>query len=137
MNSVINYIYKTKINNTMKYTLLSFIFIFLISDAVEAHNNWSDVPSDNPIISMHFGMDGDGEKIRVFPNPATDYFMLKNAPNVNKVLIYNIVGRQIKSFRVNGAGAKYMVNDLPKGMYVIRLMNTENNLIQTLRINIR
>jgi len=121
----------------MKYTLLSFFFIFLISDAVEAHDNWNDAPVDNPIISMHFGMDGDGEKIRVFPNPATDYFMLKNATNVDKVLIYNIVGRQIKSFRVSDAGSKYMVNDLPKGMYVIRLLNPENSLIQTLRINIR
>ena len=137
MNSVIIDIHTTNINNTMKYTLLSFIFIFLISDAVEAHNNWEIAPTDNPIISMHFGMDGDGEKIRVFPNPATDYFMLKNAPNVNKVLIYNIVGRQVKSFRVDGSGTKYMVNDLPKGMYVIRLLNTENNLIQTLRINVR
>jgi hypothetical protein len=38
---------------------------------------------------------------------------------------------------VDGSGTKYMVNDLPKGMYVIRLLNTENNLIQTLRINVR
>lgn len=121
----------------MKYTLLSLLFIFLISDAVDAHANWNDVPADNPILSLHFGMDGDGEKIRVFPNPATDYFMLKNADNVSKVLVYNIVGRQVKNFRVESSGNKYMVNDLPKGMYVIRLLDNGNNLVQTLRINIR
>lgn len=121
----------------MKYTLLSLIFIFLLSDTVEAHLNNTDIPTANPIISTHFGLEEDGDKISVYPNPATDYFMLKNAENATKLLIYNIVGRQVKSFQTNGGNEKYIVNDLPKGMYVIRLLNDNNDLVETLRLNVR
>ena len=48
--------------------------------------------------------------------------------------LLNLTSQQLL---IDGAGAKYMVNDLPKGMYVIRLLNTDKSLIQTLRINIR
>ncbi len=63
--------------------------------------------------------------------------MLKNATDVDKILVYNIVGRQVKTFRVDSSGDKYTVSDLPKGMYVIRLVDTQDDLIQTLRLNLR
>ena len=83
------------------------------------------------------GIDGDGKKISVYPNPATDYFMLKNSENINMVIIYNIVGRQMKSYKVNSTNDRFVVSDLPKGMYVIRLTDQNNKILQTLRMNKR
>lgn len=85
----------------------------------------------------YWGVDGDSKKITVYPNPATNYFMLKNANKVETVLVYNILGREVKRFRMETENDKYFVNDLPKGMYVIRLMNDSNDVIQTIRMNKR
>jgi hypothetical protein len=76
-----------------------------------------------------------GSNVRIYPNPATDYFMLMdNNDAVDRVVIYNIIGRQVRSFRAI-EGMKYTVNDLPEGIYIIRLLNGGGNTIKTVRLN--
>lgn len=73
--------------------------------------------------------------IRVYPNPTTDYFMLAdNTDVVDKVVIYNIIGRQMKSYKAID-NFKYTVNDLPEGIYIIRLLNNNGNTVKTIRLN--
>jgi Secretion system C-terminal sorting domain len=73
--------------------------------------------------------------IRVFPNPTTDYFMVSdNSDIVEKVVIYNIIGRQMKSYKALD-NFKYTVQDLPEGIYIIRLLNGSGNTIKTIRLN--
>lgn len=123
----------------MKNLLLLLLTVF-ISSAAFAHmsndgefENYSDIEWCFSID----GIDGDGKKISLYPNPASDYFMLKNSENVSIVIVYNIVGRQMKRYKVNSTNDRFTINDLPKGMYVIRLMNSNNDVLQTLRMNKR
>ena len=76
-----------------------------------------------------------GSSIRIFPNPTTDYFMLNdNSDIVEKIVIYNIIGRQVKSYKAL-ENFKYTVNDLPEGIYIVRLMNAMGNTVKTVRLN--
>lgn len=73
--------------------------------------------------------------ITVYPNPTTDYFMVSdNNDIVEKVVVYNIIGRQVKAYKAL-ENFKYTVNDLPEGIYIIRLLNGQGNTVKTIRLN--
>lgn len=73
--------------------------------------------------------------ISVYPNPITDYFMVSdNNDIVEKVVVYNIIGRQVKSYKAID-NFKYTMNDLPEGIYIIRLLNAQGGTVKTIRLN--
>ena len=75
--------------------------------------------------------------LRVFPNPATDYFMLDNQSNlVDELVVYNVLGKRVRSFPVV-QGGKYNVADLPNGMYLVTLLNREEGILKTVRVSKR
>jgi len=70
----------------------------------------------------------------VYPNPAIDHIMIQDANNEVKFLeVYNVVGRKIEEFTVNGG--KYDVSELPLGMYMVRMLDKNKNIIRTQRIS--
>ncbi len=74
-------------------------------------------------------------QIRAYPNPATDYFQITDPTDVvDKVLIYNIIGRQMRVFKASDGG-RYNVNDLPDGLYIVRLQNTSGATVKTFRLS--
>lgn len=73
---------------------------------------------------------------KVFPNPAIEYINIKDDYNrVALIEIYNVVGRKMSDFSVNHAGAKYDVSNLPKGMYMVRMLDANGNIVRTQRIS--
>ncbi|MCP4442101.1 MAG: T9SS type A sorting domain-containing protein [Aureispira sp.] len=73
---------------------------------------------------------------KVYPNPAIEYFMLDNSDNnVRHLEVYNIIGRKLLNFSVKHNGEKYDVSNLPKGMYMVRMLDTNGNIIRTQRIS--
>jgi Secretion system C-terminal sorting domain len=73
--------------------------------------------------------------IRVYPNPATDFFMVTDDANVvDRVVVYNIIGRQVKNQKAV-ENFKYTVNDLPEGLYIVRLLNANGATLRTIRLN--
>lgn len=75
-------------------------------------------------------------ELRVYPNPATDYIQLNNNNMVQLISIYNLAGRQVKSF-VYANHERYFIGDLPKGMYLVQLLGNSNERIATRRLHIR
>ena len=75
--------------------------------------------------------------IKIYPNPATDYFSIQDDYDaVDKVIVYNMIGRAVKNYTVNNnSGNKYTLNDLPEGLYIIRLLNSRGATIKTVRLN--
>jgi hypothetical protein len=73
--------------------------------------------------------------VRIYPNPALDFFMLMDENSVvDRVVVYNIIGRQVKNIKAV-ENIKYAINDLPEGIYIIRLLNTNGVTIKTVRLN--
>ena len=70
----------------------------------------------------------------LFPNPTQDYFSIKNDENISTVSLVNVIGKEIWTQKHN-TGALYDVSNLFKGMYLVRLMDNQGNLVKTLRLN--
>ncbi len=79
----------------------------------------------------------DPNEIKVYPNPATDYIGLSEAKEVKRIVIINLVGRQMKTFQVGGEGARYYVGDLPRGMYLVQLLDAQKEVVTTKRVSKR
>ena len=77
--------------------------------------------------------EGKRSEISVYPNPAVDYFALNNDENVGSIVVFNTVGRKLRSFDAQ-KGEHYSVADLPAGVYLVQILNKSSKVIQTQRI---
>lgn len=73
---------------------------------------------------------------QVYPNPAVDYIQISDNAAIERVALFNLAGREIKSFTYRSE-EKYFVGDLPKGMYLVQLLGPQNRPLATRRISIR
>ncbi len=72
--------------------------------------------------------------IKVYPNPTINFISISEADQVERLIIYNIVGRPVKLFEAN-YNNQYDVMDLPTGMYLVRLMDKNDRTIKTVRLS--
>lgn len=72
--------------------------------------------------------------LKLFPNPAVDYFELVNNNLVHKVILYNLIGRKVRTFDAAN-GRRYNVSDIPSGIYLVGLLDENNNVLKTLRLS--
>lgn len=75
--------------------------------------------------------------IRVFPNPAIDYFELTEGSDLDRIVVYNLLGREVRSFRFAGNGQQYNLNGLPDGLYLLSMMDNRKGIVKTVRLNKR
>ena len=75
-------------------------------------------------------------ELRVFPNPATMYFSLNDNESVQKIHVYNLVGREMKNFLYE-KNQKYSLEDLPKGIYLVQMRGKDEKIIATQRLSKR
>ena len=76
------------------------------------------------------------ESIQLFPNPSTDYFQLNRIDNIDHLVLYNVLGRKIREYDADN-GARYRLNGLPDGIYLLALVNDRKGVVRTLRIQKR
>jgi len=74
------------------------------------------------------------EAIRIYPNPTNDYFRIYQSNIVDRIEIYNIVGKRIVAFPASQEG-QYDVTDLQDGMYLVRLLASDKSVIKTVRLS--
>jgi len=73
--------------------------------------------------------------IKIYPNPTSQYISLTDATDVNRLMVYNIVGRPVKTFWAN-TNNQYDVANLPIGIYLVRLMDKYDHTIKTIRLRV-
>lgn len=78
----------------------------------------------------------DPPKVSVYPNPTSDFFAISNATEVEQLTIFNLVGKEMRTFNVE-EGVKYNVSDLPNGMYLIQMTDNQKKIINTQRLHKR
>lgn len=129
-NPLERHYYKRKTKLTMRRLLQTLLFTLTLSFAfgtVAIANNGGD---DDKIAVQQLNDD-----IRIYPNPAIDYIMVTQSSKVDKVWIYNILGKKVKSYKVESPDTKYDIRDLPRGIYIVRLVNHDGDLLLTRRVN--
>lgn len=73
---------------------------------------------------------------KIFPNPAIQFIHLRDDYNRVKLIeVYNVVGRKMQRFSVNHDGEKYDVSRLPRGIYMVRMLDSNGNIVRTQRIS--
>lgn len=71
----------------------------------------------------------DNACIFIFPNPTDNVLQIKSDNfQVNEVLLYDIMGKELKHFIVNATHATFDVSDLQAGMYFL-VITTEKGMI--------
>jgi len=71
---------------------------------------------------------------RLYPNPATDVFNIQNDEKIDRLEIFNVVGRMVHSSS-HSSGNQVDASSLQPGLYFVKLFGQDNNLIRTLRLN--
>lgn len=57
--------------------------------------------------------------IKIFPNPATDYFLINsNGEKIEGIEVCNIVGSTVKNYNVSDL---YSISDLARGLYLVKI----------------
>jgi hypothetical protein len=101
----------------MKQILLSFAFV-LVGVALGAQSN------SKPDLS-------------VFPNPTTEFIsVLDKNDSVGFLSVYNLVGKKVKEFEFV-KGEQYYIADLPKGMYLVQILDRGKRNLTTQKIEKR
>jgi hypothetical protein len=107
----------------MKYLLLSIVFVLSAwsLEAQRATAGKTDIRSE----------------LTVFPNPAHDFISVEdNTDQVNKVAVYSMIGRRLKEFEFS-KGAQYPIGDLPRGMYLVQVLDRNEQILKTQKIDKR
>ena len=81
---------------------------------------------------------GEGSKVTHFyPNPATNFISINKDENVRDIAIFNLVGKKLKTFQDVEKDEHYDVSDLPNGMYLVQVIDTNKKIVTTQRISKR
>lgn len=92
-------------------------------------------------IPIHYNVSGvsstddlDAKQIKIYPNPTSDFIQIANDNDVEKVAIYNIVGKKINTSS-HFAGKSHDVSTLQKGIYLVRLFDENDQVLNVFRLN--
>jgi type IX secretion system substrate protein len=72
-------------------------------------------------------------EILLYPNPARDELNIVYDANadVKNIAVYNVIGKVMTVFKVNGDSANLNLENIPSGIYFVRLFNSNGNVVVT------
>ena len=109
-----------------------YLLVLTFSLLVAANVMWAQDVIDQEVKSLRIEKTQD---IKLYPNPALDKFSLKDtSPSIKYITINNIIGKKIRRIVVN-ANNSYDVSDLRRGIYIVRIFDTGDNLVKALRLS--
>jgi len=73
------------------------------------------------------------DDVKLYPNPAHNTVNVEFDPNagVKYISVYNLIGKPVSTFRVNGGSAQLDISDIPAGVYFVRLMDAQSHVLDT------
>lgn len=73
------------------------------------------------------------ESVTVYPNPAREAVNVVFDDNLNAktVAVYNLIGKVVSYYRVTGNSAHLDLSDVASGIYFLRLMNVQGEVVAT------
>lgn len=107
---------------------LSFL-LFCTYLSIQAHTLPSGgVELNSPLYST---VDGIGDKVLLYPNPATSFFQVKSTQTdiqIAEVSVYSLLGNVVLSRRFSSpqSQSQLNINNLKKGKYLVKVLFTDN-----------
>ena len=96
----------------------------------------SGAKSMNELLTESKLQEDPGDKnIDVYPNPATDYFVVYNYKTTNsQILLYDISGKLIKNMQSKDLATRVDVSKLSNGVYILTIKSPDSKTIRTEKI---
>lgn len=89
---------------------------------------------DEQITSEYEFIKPDPIKVSVFPNPTTHFINIEDGQDkVGTLKLFSLLGKNVKTFEVNGQ-RRFDVSDLPNGLYLLQIIDKQNNVAKTIRL---
>ncbi|MEL7220129.1 MAG: sialate O-acetylesterase [Bacteroidota bacterium] len=90
-------------------------------------NNTIDFGFFNPNITAV--TEGKAQQFQIFPNPAQDMFTIKGDLSQYRLELFDALGRIQRKLVLNGATQTIDISDLPKGLYLLKILDHSNQLM--------
>lgn len=73
------------------------------------------------------------EELSLYPNPATNEINIVygGTADVKTVAVYNIIGKVMSVYRINGNSANISLENMPGGIYFVRLADAQGQILAT------
>lgn len=71
-------------------------------------------------------------KVKVYPNPSNEVFYI-DTDSRSEIVVFDLVGKIIRTMHVNSGTSKLEVSNFPSGMYLMKVTN-ENNQTKTIKL---
>ncbi|GJM33569.1 MAG: hypothetical protein DHS20C18_25700 [Saprospiraceae bacterium] len=71
--------------------------------------------------------------LKLYPNPAEDYFRISGDEHITKLMLYNSIGQPVRQYTAV-PGQRYDISDLPEGLYLLGLLDQKGETKKTLRL---
>ncbi len=111
--------------------LITLIVCYCVVAPAMTEMTWAQTPHSKAFLEPPSG------KPHIFPNPAVDYIQITDkSQRVKAVHIYNLLGRQMLGFDVSHSG-KCNISTLPKGIYLVQMLDAQGKIIATQRLHKR
>jgi len=78
-------------------------------------------------------MNSEDSNILIYPNPTLNSFQIAADENIESVVIYDIVGREILVAE-HRSGQSYDVSNLEQGIYVVRMMDKASEVVKVVKL---
>lgn len=75
-------------------------------------------------------------RFTIYPNPASEYFEVTGGDKVDHIILYNMVGRVVRSFQAYDK-RRYFINELPDGLYLVSFVSLDKGVLRTSRLSKR
>jgi Secretion system C-terminal sorting domain len=80
--------------------------------------------------------EADKGKLRIYPNPVSDYLTITRNTFIKQLWVSNVLGKRVRSFDT-AFGNKYDIADLPDGIYLVSMVDANRKVVKTVRISKR
>lgn len=73
------------------------------------------------------------DDVLIYPNPATDELnvVYDATADIKNIAVYNIIGKMMAIYKVNGPSANLNLQNIPSGIYFVQLVNSRGNVVVT------
>lgn len=98
-------------------------------------NGCYSFPSNNIYYQLGINDNTTSNDIKLYPNPAEDYFVVEFKGKINeqdKCFVYNINGQELIQRTINFKITKVNIKDLSKGIYFIKIIGNNKNVVMKL-----
>ncbi len=73
------------------------------------------------------------DNIVVYPNPARDEInvLFDRSMDVKNITVYNLIGKAVTVYKVSGNSAKLDIQNIPSGIYFLRMLDAQGHVLAT------